>query len=77
MWRIGEVAYKNNQLIRHNSGRLDAQQKVLAIAAMEEADAKLKMVGLEDKFEKLTDRTAQRLAIIDWIHNNLEESVQQ
>ena len=64
-------------MIRHNSSRLDAQQKVLAITAMEAAETTIKPFGLSDKFEKLTDRTAQRLTIIEWINNNLKESVQQ
>ena len=39
----------------------NAQQKVLVITAMEAAETKIKLFGLGDKFDKLTDRTAQRL----------------
>ena len=59
--RIGDHAYKNTDVIKYNSSRIYAQQKVLAITDMEAAEMKIKMFGLGDKFEKLTDRTAQRL----------------
>ena len=53
---IGELAHNNRELIKYNSGRLDAQQKELAMAAMVDADKQLKMIGLGNIFEKLTDR---------------------
>ena len=64
-------------MIKHNSSRIDAQQKVLTIQAMEAAESKIMLFGLGDKFEKINDRSAQKLTIIEWIHNNLKESVQQ
>ena len=74
---IRELAHNNKELIKYNSGRLDAQQKVLAMVAMDDTDKQLKMIGLGDIFEKETDRSAQQLAVINWIHDNIDESVQQ
>ena len=47
------------------------------MVAMDNTDKQLKMIGLGDIFEKLTDRSAQRLTVIKWIHDKIDESVQQ
>ena len=47
---IGELAYNNKELIKYNTGRLDSQQKVLAMVAMDNEDKQLKMIGLGDIF---------------------------
>ena len=56
---------------------MDAQQRILALNAMDEADKQLKLVGLGDVFSRLTDRSAQRLAVIAWVHEHLDVSLQQ
>ena len=76
MHRIGDHVFKNADVIKYNSSRIDAQQKVMAITAMEAAESKIKLFGMGDTFDKIKDWTEQRLAIIEWIHLNLQDYVQ-
>ena len=63
--RIGDQVFHNKGVIDHNSKRIDAQQKVMTISALETAECKLKLFGLGYLFDKLTDRTEQKLAVIN------------
>ena len=77
MHRIGDYVFSNKEVIRYNYQRIDAQQKALAITAMETAECKLKLFRISDTFDKIRDMTEQRVAIIGWIHHNPKESVQR
>ena len=45
MHKVGDYVFKNKKVMRYNSSRIDAQQRVLAIMAMEAAECKLKLLG--------------------------------
>ena len=77
MRHLGERVQNNEDKIKYNSAKLDAQQMSLALRAMDEAEKQLKLVGLGDTFSKLTDRTAQRVAVTNWIHTYLDISLSQ
>ena len=77
MRTMGERLQNNEDRVKYNSAKLDAQQMTLALKAMDEAEKQLKLIGLGDVFSKHIDRSAQRQAVIHWIHNNLEISLQQ
>ena len=72
---IGNQVCHNTCVIDYNSKSIDAQQKAMTVTALETAECKLKLFGLGDLFEKLTDRTKQKLAVVNWIHTHLKEYV--
>ena len=74
MHRIGGYVFQNKEVINYNSTRIDTQQRVLTTEALETTQCKLKIFGIE-VFDKLSDRTEQKLAVVNWIHNHLKESV--